>query len=118
MLNRLMQIGLTRWRYLGLCLSLLLSLACFWILLSKGLHLGLDFTGGVLLELKIQTLQSAAELNARLSPALAAILEVQPAGAPGEWLIKLPTQELITPAAELAQRLSSELDVAVELTRT
>ena len=118
MLNRMMQIGLTRWRYLGLCISLLLSLACFWILWSKGLHLGLDFTGGVLLELKIQTLQSAAELNARLSPALAAILEVQPAGAPGEWLIKLPTQELITPAAELAQRLSSELGVVVELTRT
>ena len=76
MLNRMMPIGLTRWRYLGLCISLLLSLACFWILLSKGLHLGLDFTGGVLLELKIQTLQSAAELNAHLSPALAAILEV------------------------------------------
>ncbi len=118
MLNRMMQIGLTRWRYLGLCISLLLSLACFWILWSKGLHLGLDFTGGVLLELKIQTLQSAAELNARLSPALAAILELQPAGSPGDWLIKLPTEALSMPAAELAQRLSSELGVAVELTRT
>ncbi len=109
---------MTRWRYLGLCISLLLSLACFWILWSKGLHLGLDFTGGVLLELKIQTLQSAAELNARLSPALAAILELQPAGSPGDWLIKLPTEALSMPAAELAQRLSSELGVAVELTRT
>lgn len=118
MLNRMMQIGLTRWRYLGLCISLLLSLACFWILWSKGLHLGLDFTGGVLLELKIQTLQSAAELNARLSPALAAILELQPAGSPGDWLIKLPSEALAMPAAELAQRLSSELGVAVELTRT
>ena len=118
MLNRLMQIGLTRWRYLGLCISLLLSLACFWILWSKGLHLGLDFTGGVLLELKIQTLQSAAELNARLSPALAAILELQPAGSPGDWLIKLPSEALAMPAAELAQRLSSELGIAVELTRT
>ena len=39
MLNRMMPIGLTRWRYLGLCISLLLSLACFWILLSKGLHI-------------------------------------------------------------------------------
>lgn len=118
MLNRMMQIGLTRWRYLGLCISLLLSLACFWILWSKGLHLGLDFTGGVLLELKIQTLQSAAELNARLSPALAAILELQPAGSPGDWLIKLPSEALAMPAAELAQRLSSELGIAVELTRT
>ena len=118
MLNRLMQIGLTRWRYIGLALSALLTCGCIWILWSKGLHLGLDFTGGVLLELKIQTLQSAAELNARLSPELAQILELQPAGVPGEWLIKLPTQELITPATELAQHLAQDLALPVELTRT
>ena len=118
MLNRLMQIGLTRWRYIGLALSALLTCGCIWILWSKGLHLGLDFTGGVLLELKIQTLQSAAELNARLSPELAQILELQPAGVPGEWLIKLPTQELITPATELAQHMAQDLALPVELTRT
>ena len=118
MLNRLMQIGLTRWRYIGLALSALLTCGCIWILWSKGLHLGLDFTGGVLLELKIQTLQSAAELNARLSPELAQILELQPAGVPGEWLIKLPTQELTTPATELAQHLAQDLALPVELTRT
>ena len=104
MLNQIVQMGLTRWRYIGLALSALLTCGCIWILWSKGLHLGLDFTGGVLLELKIQTLQSAAELNARLSPELAQILELQPAGVPGEWLIKLSMQELITPAAELAQQ--------------
>ena len=118
MLNRLMQIGLTRWRYIGLALSALLTCGCIWILWSKGLHLGLDFTGGVLLELKIQTLQSAAELNSRLSPELAQILELQPDGVPGEWLIKLPTQELITPATELAQHLAQDLALPVELTRT
>ena len=118
MLNQIMQMGLTRWRYIGLALSALLTCGCIWILWSKGLHLGLDFTGGVLLELKIQTLQSAAELNARLSPELAQILELQPAGVPGEWLIKLSTQELITPAAELAQHLAQDLAMPVELTRT
>ena len=118
MLNQIVQMGLTRWRYIGLALSALLTCGCIWILWSKGLHLGLDFTGGVLLELKIQTLQSAAELNARLSPELAQILELQPAGVPGEWLIKLSTQELITPAAELAQHLAQDLAMPVELTRT
>ena len=118
MLNQIVQMGLTRWRYIGLALSALLTCGCIWTLWSKGLHLGLDFTGGVLLELKIQTLQSAAELNARLSPELAQILELQPAGVPGEWLIKLSTQELITPAAELAQHLAQDLAMPVELTRT
>ena len=118
MLNQIVQMGLTRWRYIGLALSALLTCGCIWILWSKGLHLGLDFTGGVLLELKIQTLQSAAELNARLSPELAQILELQPAGVPGEWLIKLSTQELITPAGELAQHLAQDLAMPVELTRT
>ena len=118
MLNQIVQMGLTRWRYIGLALSALLTCGCIWILWSKGLHLGLDFTGGVLLELKIQTLQSAAEFNARLSPELAQILELQPAGVPGEWLIKLPTQELITPATELAQHLAQDLALPVELTRT
>lgn len=118
MLNQIVQMGLTRWRYIGLLLSTVLTCGCIWILWSKGLHLGLDFTGGVLLELKIQTLQSAAELNARLSPELAQILELQPAGVPGEWLIKLPTQELITPATELAQHLALDLAMPVELTRT
>ena len=118
MINKLLQISLTRWRYLGLALSALLTLACIWILATKGLHLGLDFTGGILLEMKIQTLSSAAELNGMLSPALAQLIQLQPAGMPGEWLIKLPPQELIYNASELVQQLSQELALPVELSRT
>ena len=118
MMNKLLQISLTRWRYLGLALSALLTLACIWILATKGLHLGLDFTGGILLEMKIQTLSSAAELNGMLSPALAQLIQLQPAGMPGEWLIKLPPQELIYNASELVQQLSQELALPVELSRT
>ena len=118
MINKLLQISLTRWRYLGLALSALLTLACIWILATKGLHLGLDFTGGILLEMKIQTLSSAAELNGMLSPALAQLIQLQPAGMPGEWLIKLPPQELIYNAGELVQQLSQELALPVELSRT
>ncbi|GAB3240472.1 hypothetical protein GCM10027295_38460 [Pseudaeromonas pectinilytica] len=88
MLNFMVQLGLTRWRYIGLVLSAVLTLACVYILFTRGLHLGLDFTGGILLELKIQTLKSSAELNAMLSAELAALIELQPAGVPGEWLIK------------------------------
>lgn len=118
MLNFMLQLGLTRWRYIGLVLSAVLTLACVYILITRGLHLGLDFTGGILLELKIQTLKSSAELNAMLSAELAALIELQPAGVPGEWLIKLPPQELSHSANELAQWLARDLGMAVELSRT
>ena len=118
MLNFMVQLGLTRWRYIGLVLSGMLTLACVYILITRGLHLGLDFTGGILLELKIQTLKSSAELNAMLSAELAALIELQPAGVPGEWLIKLPPQELSHSANELAQWLARDLGMAVELSRT
>ena len=118
MLNFMVQLGLTRWRYIGLVLSAVLTLACVYILITRGLHLGLDFTGGILLELKIQTLKSSAELNALLSSELAALIELQPAGVPGEWLIKLPPQELSHSANELAQWLARDLGMAVELSRT
>jgi len=118
MLNFMVQLGLTRWRYIGLVLSAVLTLACVYILFTRGLHLGLDFTGGILLELKIQTLKSSAELNAMLSAELAALIELQPAGVPGEWLIKLPPQELSHSANELAQWLARDLGMQVELSRT
>ena len=118
MLNFMVQLGLTRWRYIGLVLSAVLTLACVYILITRGLHLGLDFTGGILLELKIQTLKSSAELNAMLSAELAALIELQPAGVPGEWLIKLPPQELSHSANELAQWLARDLGMQVELSRT
>ena len=118
MLNFMVQLGLTRWRYIGLVLSAVLTLACVYILITRGLHLGLDFTGGILLELKIQTLKSSAELNAMLSSELAALIELQPAGVPGEWLIKLPPQELSHSANELAQWLARDLGMQVELSRT
>lgn len=118
MLNFMLQLGLTRWRYIGLVFSAVLTLACVYILITRGLHLGLDFTGGILLELKIQTLKSSAELNAMLSAELAALIELQPAGVPGEWLIKLPPQELSHSANELAQWLARDLGMQVELFRT
>ena len=110
--------SLTSWRYAGLGISVLLTLMAFWMLWRHGLHLGLDFTGGVLLELQIQTLKDASELNAMLPASMQGWLTLQSAGSSGEWLIKLAPEVLTMPASELAQQLSGYLQVPVALTRS
>ncbi|SIQ19760.1 preprotein translocase subunit SecF [Aeromonas sp. RU39B] len=110
--------SLTRARYVGLGLSLLLTLACLVLLATRGLQLGLDFTGGSLLEFRIDTLRPAHELNAMLSASLRSVVELHPAGALGEWFIKLPEHALAWTPQELTSRLSDELAMSVELLRT
>ena len=66
MLRMIVAMGLTRWRYIGLWASIALTVASIAILLVNGLTLGLDFTGGILLEFNIQTLKEAHDLNAML----------------------------------------------------
>jgi len=118
MLRMIVAMGLTRWRYIGLWISVLLTVASIAVLAINGLSLGLDFTGGILLEFRIQTLKEAHELNALLSAPLAGAVELSGAGIPGEWLIKLPPHELPWPAEELAVMLGQQLNLPVELLRT
>ena len=72
-----------------LALSVLLTLACVAILATKGLALGLDFTGGILLEFRIQTLKEAHELNALLTAPLAGVVELHGAGVPPAVMVCL-----------------------------
>lgn len=117
MLNRFLH-DLTRWRYIGLGLSVILTLYCAWLLWAHGLQLGLDFTGGSLLEFRIDTLRSTHELNALLTAPLKGAVELHPAGVPGEWLIKLPEHALAWTPQELASLLGQQFDLPVELLRT
>ncbi|MBM0568933.1 protein translocase subunit SecF [Aeromonas jandaei] len=118
MLRMIVAMGLTRWRYIGLWASIVLTVASIAMLLVNGLALGLDFTGGTLLEFHIQTLKEAHELNAMLTSPLAGTVELSSAGVPGEWLIKLPPHELPWQATELATMLTQQLGMPVELLRT
>lgn len=117
MINRLIA-NLTRLRYLGLFISVLLTGYCVWLLAHHGLQMGLDFTGGSLLEFRIDTLRSAQDLNALLTPPLKGSIELHSAGAPGEWLIKLPEHALAWSPQELGVMLGEQLGLPVELLRT
>lgn len=118
MMNLFRVLTLTHYRYAGLMLSIVLTLSSAIILSIYGLHLGLDFTGGVLLELKIQTLKNAVELNALLDPSLADHIQLQYNGVPGDWLVKLQPQDSGFVATELVQQISQDLNLPVELSKT
>ncbi len=118
MMNLFRVLTLTHDRYAGLMASIVLTLSSAIILAIYGLHLGLDFTGGVLLELKIQTLKNAVELNGLLAPSLSDHIQLQYNGVPGDWLVKLPPQDSGFVATELVQQISQDLNLPVELSKT
>ena len=117
MLQRLMNLNLTGWRYLGLAMSSVLSLVAVWLLVTRGLHLGLDFTGGTLLELQIRTLQTGGELNDKLAGLAPAAWHLLPGGGAGEWLLKLPPEAMSGTPQAVAEQLQQFLQLPVELTR-
>lgn len=110
--------SLTPVRYLGLGLSILLTTLSLLTLFVNGLHMGLDFTGGVLLDLKIQTIQNASELNAHVADLLHGSLKLQYSGTPGEWALKLPPQPDGFVALSLVQQINHALGIPVELIKT
>lgn len=117
MLRMILAMGLTRWRYIGLWASVLLTLACVAILATKGLALGLDFTGGILLEFRIQTLKEAHELNALLTAPLAGWWSCTAPVCPASGSSSCP-HALPWAAEDLATMLGQQLALPVELLRT
>jgi preprotein translocase subunit SecF len=49
-----MNINFLRHRVLGLVMSSIIILGTFGLLISKGLNFGIDFTGGMMIEVQVQ----------------------------------------------------------------
>ncbi len=80
--------SLTHWRYLTALFSLALTVAALLALGVKGLNWGMDFTGGVITEVKLDPRYSGPELTQRLEQAMAESVSLVQAGEPGRWLIR------------------------------
>ncbi len=81
-------------------LSLLLLFASIWIIQARGLNLGVDFTGGTVIEIKTPEMPDLAHLRSGLNGLGIGSVSIQEFGAPDDLLIRLPQQSEDTPEAQ------------------
>ncbi|MBY6185734.1 protein translocase subunit SecF [Marinobacter hydrocarbonoclasticus] len=80
--------SLTHWRYLTAFFSVALTVLALVALGVRGLNWGMDFTGGVITEVKLSAHHSGPQLTEQLEQALGQTVSLVEAGEPGRWLIR------------------------------
>jgi len=100
-------------------ISLITFLVAVVALSTKGLHLGVDFTGGTVLEVSYQQPPDLNRIRDRMVKIGFAEPSVQNFGTARDVLIRLPVKEGLTSAklSELVMQELKQLDGAVELRR-
>ena len=86
------RINFMRGRYMGLIVSAILSIASVGLFFYPGLNLGIDFSGGVVMEVRTQGPADFAQIHAALSAEHIAVQGVQRFGDQSEVLIRLGAQ--------------------------
>jgi len=81
-----------KWRKYFIIFSLLTMVASMGLFFSKGLNLGIDFAGGVMIHIKNPTAIDVADLRTGLSDLNLGDISVQEFGAPEEVLIRIEAQ--------------------------
>ena len=100
-------------------ISLITFLIAVGALATKGLHLGVDFTGGTVIEVTYEKAPDLDPIRERMVKVGFSDPSVQNFGTARDVLIRLPVKEGIT-SAQLSERVMTELrqlDAAVKLQR-
>lgn len=81
-------INLTQWRYISSAISIFLMLTSLSIIGVKGFNWGLDFTGGVVTEVQLDSKITSSELQPLLNAAYQQDVTVISASEPGRWVLR------------------------------
>ncbi|MGL4192266.1 MAG: protein translocase subunit SecF [Vibrio sp.] len=101
-------------RYITGLVSMLLVVVSVAALASKGLNMGLDFTGGMVTEAIIDRWVTKTELIAQLQPALGDSVTATPSGEDGRWVIRYPLADQAAAPLEidaLLHQLSTQVEI-------
>ncbi len=80
-------------RYFAYALSLTVIIGSLFLVFTKGLNFGIDFTGGTLIEIQVEEAPELSELRGRLNDLGLGEISLQEFGSPNDVLIRLPQQE-------------------------
>ena len=113
-------IGFISKRYIALALSACLLLGSFGLLGGKGLNLGIDFLGGILMEVKTKGPADIGALRSKIGSLGLGEVSIQEFGAPDDVLIRVQRQEGGDKQQQRAVKLISDaiVDDVVEFRRT
>lgn len=88
-MSKLMNMGnASQWRYGTSAISILLMCVSLFFITTKGFNWGLDFTGGVVSEIQVNSKVTLSELNPLLESGLGEKVSVVASEAPGRWIIR------------------------------
>src|SRR5580704_13923252 len=91
-IRRVPKIDFMRWHLYGFAFSILLGVVSIGLFVTVGLNLGIDFKGGLLIEVKTQGPADLAGMRAKIDALHLGEASLQNFGAPDEVLIRLPQQ--------------------------
>ena len=85
-------VNVYRYRLLAFALSIFLVLGTFFIVATKGLNFGIDFTGGTSIEIATPVVPDLEKLRSKLNALKLGGISIQEFGEPQDFLIRLPQQ--------------------------
>jgi preprotein translocase SecF subunit len=89
-------------RYIGFAVTAIMIAGSIFLIATKGLNYGIDFTGGTLIEIATKQTPELAKLREDLNNLKLGEISIQEFGAPNNLLIRVPSQESADPAVQKA----------------
>ncbi|AAL51861.1 protein translocase subunit SecD [Brucella melitensis] len=109
-------------RFIGIGVSIVLSIASIILFFKPGLNYGIDFKGGIQAEISTSQPADLAQLRAKLGALNLGEVALQTAGSPNQVLIRVQRQEggeeAQTAAINKMREAVTELDPGVKIERT
>lgn len=108
-------INFLRHRFLGIAISAIVIIGTIGLLGTKGLNFGIDFTGGMIVEVQIEPEPKLSLIRNHLNQLNLGDISIQEFGSPNDVLIRIPQQEGGVEAQKSAeQSVRAELEEMLE----